>query len=241
VKLFYGSSSFPASAVECTTRTVARLTDGRVPYAYTTEIEGRGQFIADGPQSLSALQLQAEVAFSQFGLDFLMLDDSGAATSIRLLSKGAEFPGVVVEGFEFPESRLGDMATGREFRFRATATYPTLRAFGAILRYQEKVGVRGNGGPRINWQEAVNGPPMPVQLSPVTLTTVIQTGSAVGYIAYPTPPPPILSTAYLVNPDQAVERLSPRPNGTEYGIAWNYVFRFPGRLPRPPLPNVYIG
>ncbi|MFO0937827.1 MAG: hypothetical protein U0798_15085 [Gemmataceae bacterium] len=239
--LIFGQYRFPVDGVECTTRTVAQRTNGGVPYLYTTEITGEGQFIAAGPQALSALQLQAELAFAQINQDFLMLDDTGAATSIRLLSAGAEPPGVVVDGFDFPESRRGDMATGRSFRFRASASYPTARAFGAILHYQEKVAVQGNGGPLVLWQPAFNGPSVPVRIRPSSETVVIQSGSAVGYGAYPTPPPPILSAAYLVNPDQAVERTSPRANGTEFGIAWRYVFRFPGGLSRPPLPNVFIG
>lgn len=212
-----------------------------MPYKYTTELVGSGQFVASGSQALSALQLQAETVFAQVGLNFILYDDTGLATSIRLLSPGAESPGVVVDGFNFPQAKLGDLVTGREFSFKASATYPVSRAFGAILRYTEKVSVQGNGGPRIIWQESFNGPPVPVQTAPISMATVVQAGSAVGYSAYPTPPPPILPIAYLSNPDQAVDRTSPTPNGTDYAISWRYVFRFPGRLPRPPLPNVYIG
>lgn len=240
MRLLYGSGTFPVDGVDCATATAARKTAGGRPYEYTTTLSGSGQLLGSSAQELSRLQLSLESVLGQVGGNFILLDDNGAATSIRLLSTGAKWPGVVVEAFDFPRSREGELVTGRTFTFTATATYP-INAGRAILAYQESVKVLGNGGPLVNWQQAFNGAPVPVQLYPVTVTTVVQSGQATGYLAYPTVPNPVLPIAYLTNPDQAVKRSSPVPNGTEYTISWRYVFRFPGRLARPPLPNVYIG
>jgi hypothetical protein len=241
VRLTYATGSFPVDGVEVTTSTVAVRTDGGRPFKYTTQLTGSGVLLGSGAQELSRLQLSLESVLSRVGGDFILLDDNNATTSIRLLSKGAEYPGVVVTDFAFPEARNGELVTGRTFTFSAQATYPSNGAAGAILSYAEAVEIVGNGGPQISWQQSFNGVPVPVRLFPVTMSTVIQSGQAVGYLAYPTPPPPVLPIAYLDNPAQSVRRTAPKPNGTEYSIAWRYVFRFPGRLVRPPFPNVYIG
>lgn len=241
MRLLYGSGVFPVDGVAVTTSTVAVRTDGGRPYKYTTRLSGSGQLLGSNPQELSRLQLSLETVLSQVGGNFVLLDDNGAPTSIRLLSTGAEYPGVVVTDFAFPESRGGELVTGRTFTFSAEATYPSSGAAGAILNYSEAVEITGNGGPQISWQQSFNGAPVPVRIFPVTMTTVVQSGQAAGYLAYPATPAPVLPVQYLDNPTQSVRRTAPRPNGTEYAIAWRYVFRFPGRLARPPLPNVYIG
>lgn len=187
------------------------------------------------------MQLSLEAVLTQVGGNFILLDDNGAPTSIRLLSTGAEYPGVVVTNFSFPEAANGELVTGRTFAFTAEATYPAIGAGNAILSYTEAVEITGNGGPQISWQQSFTGAPVPVRIFPVTMTTVVQSGQAVGYLAYPTPPAPVLPIVYLDNPAQSVRRQATRPNATEYAIAWRYVYRFPGRLARPPLPNIYIG
>lgn len=241
VQLLYGSGKFPVNGVECTTATAAVLTEGGRPYKYRTRLSGRGQLLGSSVQELSRLQLEAELVFGQVGGNFVLLDDNGAATSIRLLSTGAEFPGVVVNQFAFPESRGGELVTGRTFTFDAEATYMSTGAAGAIINYQESVEINGNGGPKVDWQNAFNGPLVPVRTFPTTITVVVQSGMATGYLIYPTPPRAVLPTAYLQNPLAAVKRQAPRPNGTEYSISWRYVFHFPGPLSRSVLPNVYIG
>lgn len=241
MQLLYGSGRFPVDGVDCTTATVASLTDGGRPYKYRTRLTGRGQLLGSTSQSLSRLQLEAELVFGQVGGNFILLDDAGAATSIRLLSSGAEFPGVVVNQFAFPESRGGELVTGRTFTFDAEATYPSNGAAGAIISYQESIEVNGTGGPQVSWQNAFNGYPVPVRTFPYTITVVVQSGSATGYLVYPTPPRLVLPSAYLQNPLAAVKRQSPRPNGTEYSISWRFVFHYPGPLARAVLPFVYIG
>lgn len=241
MQLYYGSTPFPVDGVEVTTSTRALLTNGDVPYAYETILNGRLQLIADGSQALSALQLQAERTFGQVGRDFILLDDNNQLTSVRLLSAPAQLPGVVVTGFQFPEGKLGNLVTGRDCAFSARATYPTATAVGAILQYSEKIDIIGNGGPRIAYQEATNGPVVPVRLTPQTVTTVVQTGQAIGYLVYPTPALPVLPLQYLMNPETAISRTAPKGNGTEYGVSWRYIFRFPGPLGRTLFPTVYIG
>ena len=241
MQLAYGPALFPVDGVDCTTATEAIRNQGGVPYKLKTMLSGRGQFVGLGAQELSRLQLQTEAILATPGYNFVLFDDAGQATSIRLISATAEPPGVVVDQFSFPESRGGELVTGRTFTFQASATYPLRSNVNVIVRYRESVEISGNGGPLVNWQNSFNGAPVPVRLYPSTITTVIQSGEAVGYRTFPNPPLPVLPLAYLTNPDQSVRRGSPIPNGTEWPIAWRYIFRFPGRLPRVPLPNVFIG
>lgn len=241
MRAVYGQYSFQVNGVEFTTRTQVSETAGGRPYKYKTILNGKGQLLAIGSQPLSALQLQLETAFGQVGGNFLLYDDNNALTSIRLLSTGAEYPGVVVTDFSFPESRGGELVTGRTFQFSAEATYPSSGAAGAILDYTESVSQVGNGGSQVSWQNAFNGPPVPVRTFPFSIVQVVQQGSATGYLAYPTPPLPVLPVAYQQNQLQSVERKTPKPNGTEYTINWKYIFQYPGPLPRPLFPTVYIG
>jgi len=241
VRAVYGQYSFQVNGVEFTTRTDCIRTAGNRPYKNRTVLNGKGVLLAIGSQPLSALQLQLEAALNQVGGNFILYDDNNAATSIRLLSTGAEPPGVVVTDYSFPESQSGDLVTGRAFQFTAEATYPNSGSAGAIIDYTESISQVGNGGPQVNWQNAFNGPPIPVRTYQFTMIQVVQQGSATGYLAYPTPPAPVLPPAYQQNQQQAVERKTPKPNGTEYTINWKYVFQYPGPLPRPVFPNVYIG
>lgn len=230
---------FPIGGVSVATSTSSLRGDGGRIFKRTTTARVSGQLLGSGAQEISRLQYQLEAVLSQEGADMKLLDENGAATSVRLLSKGAEFPGVVVTSFDFPEPGNGDMVTGRAFTFTAEATYPAGKS--NVISYSEAVDTQGTGGPKINWQQSFNGSPLPVRLYPVTMTTVVQSGQAVGYYDYPNIPSLVLPEAYLDSEVPAVRRSSPKINGTEFPIAWRYVFRFPGRLTRSLFPTILIG
>lgn len=241
MQLVYGPARFPVDGVDCVTATQAIRTSGGVPYKLKTTLSGRGQFVGLGSQELSRLQLETEAVLATPGFNFVLLDDAGQATSIRLTSQTAEPPGVVIDEFSFPESRGGELVTGRTFTFQASAIYPYNGVSGAVISYSERIETIGTGGPLVSWQNSFNGAPVPVRLYPITMTRVVQLGQAVGYRLYPTPPNPVLPVAYLTNPETAIVRGSPVPNGTEWPISWRYVFHYPGPLPRRLFPTVYIG
>src|SRR5262249_31358216 len=87
------------------------------------------------------------------------------------------------------------------------------------------------GGPVYIHRNAINGVPQKQMVYPATPYRCVQSGSAVGYRGYPTPPPPKFPAALMEAPHLPMK--SPRRMGVgypEYEIGWEYRMESVGPL-----------
>jgi hypothetical protein len=130
-------------------------------------------------------------------------DGSGATYSIdgavaHQLSANS-VSGVNVVRAAFPKGDAAELVNTRTFAIKLRAVYDAQTQPGGddLVFFQESVSIEGNSGPLL---VAVNvlagaqttGEPEVYQLAGRTAQFVTQSGTAVGYSTYPTPPPPIL-------------------------------------------------
>lgn len=119
-----------------------------------------------------------------------------------------------------------ELATTRTFDIVLETIYPDDES--GLVSWEESVETIGNGGPSFNIINTYFGP-RAQQTALVTAQRVIQSGVAVGYIAYVEPPAP-LYPAYLHNERVRFRRGSGQMRGqiaTHYPTAWTYQMTLP--------------
>lgn len=161
------------------------------------------------------------------GSDLALLFTVGGNTQLALASSDCIGGTRVTRPPEFPDMRGAGYtaylpyAITVEGEIAASSSADTV----GLLSYSETVQYSG-GGPRYAHRETLQGAPIKQQVRRQTINRMTQSGEAVGYIGYPTPPPPLFAGALVESPQ--ITLVSPRWRGgrgyTEYRVAWSYVF-----------------
>jgi hypothetical protein len=217
----YGTFTCPAGCATWRTRTRTTANDLGLPSQRTQRIEVAGQLQGADPADLFAKSRVMRAAFDRWGQDLVLtLDDGRVAES---LLNGTSLGGTrVVEGVDFPDGDGADATTYRNFRFAVEATYPI--ASGNLLAFEEDLETRG-GGPKFGFMPIVNGAPVKQMVYQATPYLATQSGTAVGLLTYPNPPPPLWPNAQLEAP--VIRRSRPQIVGgvtRNYRISWAYTF-----------------
>lgn len=190
----------------------------------TFTIDGR---IMGSSQSSITTQLAAlEAAYQVQGGRAGLYADDGSPT-VHLLDANNTLGGIeVVEAVSYPEGKGAEYATGRAYRIVLSAEVPNLAV--AYLAFTESLSFSG-GGPKIKFLELLTGEAQKQTLVEQTTYKCVQSGSAVGYGAYPPFPPPLFPGDQIVGPETAGD--SPTRSGppgspiyVEFPIRWKYVF-----------------
>lgn len=188
----------------------------------------RGRIVLQGADATSggmSNQIrQVEAMAEQQNASIAMLDDDGAETpwSIRagecLLGPSASY-------FSWTTGENDVYTNGQGYSFNVTAKRPITSGLLSFTETLQPIDAGGQEyvyvGGSVNYAERQLG-------SQYLPWRAVQSGSAVGLLGYPVPPPPIFPFA-MVKPNQAYvyTKSSPRVLGridTEFPISWSYEY-----------------
>jgi hypothetical protein len=194
-------------------------------------IQGRLQ--ADDQAALTAAIGALEAAYAVQAQDVGFYVDDGQPTSHRIES-AATLGGVrVISPPSFPQGQGAEYSTFRTYSIVLEAEWLDTQA--GLLSWHESIRFSG-GGPQFGHLEPINGQPVKQLLKQATTYRAVQSGEAVGYLAYPVPALPIWPQAEHVNRREIHFDL-PRRSGppghatyTQFKVRWSYVFEDAGPL-----------
>jgi len=168
-------------------------------------------------------------AFANDGYDIGLYHPNGSATHHYLQSSNAiNLTGNQVLSRSWPSAMDGEYVDGRMFQISVGAT--VLDADSGLLEYTETLQRTGTGGPRIEWRLLPNNLWYPLRLSPTSLVTYVQSGSATTIGTWYAPPAPYYTAPFELEHQRILKRHHPvrMPQGyKEYRTDWEYVYQFP--------------
>lgn len=197
-----------------------------------------GEIIADTQAAITTALAQLESYYNRDGGDAILYLPDGTTSYHALRSR--DTLGGVRSGFVFyPDGDGVEYVNGRRWSLELSADYgPNGLGSGdnSLLSFNETVTITGNGGPEFVVRTTRNTKPIKQVVSQSTPYSATQSGTAVGYGAYPQVPPPIWPEA-LINPSSAITKTSPQQQGSgsgaflsSYQLSWNYQFVSPTPL-----------
>lgn len=212
-----------------------------VPYAIRHTWTVSGQVQADTPQQVAVAYLAREAAFSRWFLEAALVDDAGNVYH-RLPNAGSTTGVRVTQPVHYPAGEGAEGTTYRNYRVVLEAEYPFGPAAGGggagmLKSFTETITFRG-GEPRRVLLELAYGVPQVHVLAAQTAYYATQSGSAVGYLAYPPIPAPVFGVVGLLSKE--ITHVAPRSqNGlfVDWTTTWTYQFGSP--LPLRGFPNTW--
>lgn len=232
--------TFLENGVDISSRTRVRLSDAGRPLTYITRLDVGGWLEGDGQAALSLEEDALRQALAVPYLDFKFLTDAGAVSATGLLNSESLTGVRVVDGPHFTGTDGAEYATIRKFDFAVEAEFLIPNTANAVVSFTEQVTIVGDGGPMKRMRVPINATFLVrQQLSLRSIVRATQSGSAVGFSKYPTPPKP-LWPAYLLNDQSQVTRTAPKANGrafSDYAVQWNYTFE--SDKPLVGVPNLF--
>lgn len=228
----YGTYSCPANGVKVTSQRDIQRDKAGVPYQYTDKVRCDGYLEGAGQAALTAAENGLKAALKKPFQDLIFMQDSGAESATVLKQAGSITGVVVTSGPHFQDVAGSEYATQRHFVFEAEADYPMTGVVGSrLVEYRETVRTSG-GGPLFVVAPAIEGPGQRQQVYELTPCTVVQSGYAVGFAAYPVPPAQLFPFALAEAPD--IVEVSPDKMGANayrlWRVEWSYKFVWPTPL-----------
>lgn len=160
------------------------------------------------------------------------------ATS-HILTNASTVGGTRLTGPKFPVGQGAEYANQRSFTLEVEADFDE-DGISGLTAFQETVQATGTGGSRFVVQTPLEGPVIAQQVARYTSMVIVQSGSAVGYSAYPTVPAPLLATGEHLDKRQVRHKGPERQaNGSyrHYSVEWQYEFELPATTV--PAPNTW--
>ena len=201
-------------------------------WAYKWKWMIRGVKYATTQAALITALTTLENAYLAEAKDLILYSDYANSTiGSQMLTQNSVGGTRVMGGVHYPEDgqKNAEFSTFRTFEVQVEATFHT----GAVdlLAWQESMSYQGTGGPAFVYAEPLTGPPQKQQVKQFTPTSILQQGSAIGRLSWPTPAPP----AFPFDEDlplRDIQRKTPKRTGlpglpayTEFEISWKYVFK----------------
>ncbi len=171
------------------------------------------RFAIKAGQILNALALDGGDAVLHQTAGVIALLNTGSIGGVRVVERPAFLA----------QDGKGHWATGVPFRITFECDYPKFTD--GLVSYSESITKVGDGGPRRVMLELDNGIPVTQTVSSNTPIQIIQSGTAVGFLAYPTVNDPIFPNAILAPEDRAVTPDTPRlarDTYVDWPIRWTY-------------------
>jgi hypothetical protein len=227
MQLFWGQYRFPINGASTTSKAEATFSASGRPLRYIIKVGVLAYLDGDGPADLSFQENALRAALAIPYQDLILKLDTGQASSTQLLNATSVSGVRVVSGPDFTnDAKDSEYVTQRTARFEVAAEYLIRGTENALVSFTESVTVTGNGGPDRNWRFPINGPPIRQVVTPYSLITASQSGTAVGHTTRPVPPPPLWPD-YLVNPRHSHTKSTPEPHGRawlNWPVKWSYSF-----------------
>lgn len=231
MQLRYGSFSFDTDSCEVTMQIDTLTNERGLPYSQTRQISANGYISGDNTAAIDAKCLLLEAALRVPYRDLILYTSEGAATHVALYNTGST-TGVVPSGPRYSSGKGAELVTYRRFEFSARAEYPIGTGRGVLQSFRESVSIIGTGGARFILKPALRGAPQKQYVQQQTVVRATQSGQAVGYLEYPTPPNPLWPA------DEHVEQRNVSRTGGKYRgkiwqdftVSWSYTFESAGPL-----------
>jgi hypothetical protein len=236
VRLRYGNFRHRVSSVELAIERRPVLNARNVPVAVEEVWRCSGKLYNPGYTAAGMYQVleEFEQAYRVNGRDLVLEHADGRPSYHQLISSECIGGTIVVQPPTFPTGKQGEYVSFRSYQLEVMGTKP-LTARTQFLEFNERISIRG-GGAKWGCVEVNFGPGVQQQLRTHSTCFATQSGSAVGYLALPQPPPPIWPFA-RTDEFPELELTSPKTIGEgfrahrrEYAISWSYNFEWPFRL-----------
>lgn len=196
---------------------------GNQPYANLLSIRVKGYLSGDGQAALIQAESALRTALQAQYPEVVFLADDSTESPLSLRNTGSITGVRITDGPHFNDTRGPEYATLRTFEFQAEAEYPFVDSGTLYLDFTESLFFEG-GGPVFIFRRALNTVPQRQMTWPATEYRVVQSGSASGYLAFPSPPPSKWPFALAKAPQ--VRKVDPDrkgPAGWEgFKITWEY-------------------
>jgi hypothetical protein len=219
----YGSYTHPAGEVSLTItkRPVFSARGFRVATRETWNLQGILQ--GSSPQDVSSKIADLQTAYGANGKDAKLLLPGGSTSAHALISSDT-LGGVRVTSLNFPEGRGAEFSTFRTYAITLEADFA--EAESTLLRFEESLDVTGTAGAKTKYLTTLDAGPQKQTIFTRTTVTLVQSGSALGYLAYPLIPPPIFPEAEHVERRRISRGPVRESRGvyTDFPVQWNYVF-----------------
>ncbi len=176
--------------------------------------------------SQSQIQQQVatlEAAYSKNNFDAGLYHDDGTP-SPHFLDTSASIDGVKVVSLEYPSGDGAEYATGRTYTIVLQADF--IANGTPLVAFEESLQFVGTGGPRHVFVPTLNGLPQKQTVHATTSARIVQSGSAIGLLAYPVIPSPIFPSAEHTD-RREVDYRSPESRGNNFinwPVRWSYHF-----------------
>jgi hypothetical protein len=235
VRLRYGSYYHRVGAVDLQIeRTpIDNALKTSVAVQETWTCTGRLYNLTGSASGMYATMQAFEAAYSVNGMDLALEYLDGRSSYHVMRSQDCVGGTRVVQPPNFPNGRKGENHTFRTYRLAVTGIRFIGR--GQYMSFSERIQISG-GGARWGCLEVNEGYGVRQQLRTNAKCVATQSGSAVGYLSMPSPPPPIWPFA-LVDELPDLGETGPETYGegfnatqVNYGIDWNYKYEWISRL-----------
>jgi hypothetical protein len=238
----YGSYVVPSGQAWVNFTYRPRYNSGGIQDAQTRRWDINGMLLNSGgdPVAFTAAVNGLINAFSVNGQDLSLLQNDGVTTTAHFITNSQTIGGTRVVETNFPEGKGAAYVTHYLWHVAIEADmdigYNGLQAFFEVVSW---VG----GGPEFIMLKTLNGPSQKQFVVDETPYRATQRGSAIGFRAYPSPPPPLWPYAW--HQDQSpLDFKSPKRAGppgqafyTDFEVSWNYSFE--DASPMGGTPNIW--
>lgn len=221
MQVAWGNYRFGANSVFVGVRQSTVLNAADIPYLDTVEVDCQGRLYGTTQAECAVAEALLETALRIPFQNFALLMDNGQPSAISLVN--AQTLGGVhcIKGPDFLSKSGSEYVNQREFSFTIRAVYPITNLATALISFSEEMTYDGGGAEYVE-RPAINGPAQ-IQLGWAQRAfTLTQTGEAVGFRSYPTPPNP----AFLpLQKSPRIRKMSPKRIGNNfmaYPIRWEY-------------------
>lgn len=222
----YGNYQLPEGRCEITRRDTPEFNEAKQLLSNTVRLDVSSALYADSPSQMDGLVRSLLRAFAVQGRDFLVYLPGGNVQSQLTMRGVGSIGGVhVVQAPELQAGQKGAYVTWLPFTFALECEYPSSIASLIYREFSESISY--DSPERIDWLLCLHGQHQQQQVRQFPFYTATQSGRAVGYLSYPSPPSPIWPAAW-VNSDTLPGHESPKLRGdtyTEFPITWQYKFK----------------
>lgn len=231
MQLKYGNYAFQANSLIPRMTIAAVKNSHNQVYAYRQRVTITGSFLGSNTTDITAQTIAMQKAVVIPFQNLAYFDNNGALTAYVLTNFGSLTGVQLVEPVDFNGVDGYIDVTAKKFTMAFEATYPAPNTALTLLDFRETLTFVG-GGPTRVCKRAVNTTPqlqMPYQYTEYYVT---QQGSAVGFRAEPTIPPPLWPN-FEMGDQRQISETSPQPSGliyTNFPVSWTYRFVSPNPL-----------
>jgi len=230
VLISYGRYTFPIGWAALFIARTAEVNDAMQQLAIVEDWTLTGAVLGDTPAAVLSRVAQLEAAFSIHNQDLKILVPDTKQVAGALISRECIGGTRVVTPVNYPNGTGTEYVNRRSFTVTVRGKKETPGASGFLRSYSDTISYVGNGGPSTGHLEPLNGYPIKMQTRQRTLVRATQSGSAVGYLAYPVAPTPIFPFDVLNHTIQ-ISYGTPHRLGDDsakayidFPVTWSYQF-----------------